>query len=167
MKNGQRTLGVLALVLLGASSPAAKADRVHVSKSSRTMEVFAGETLIASYRVAIGFGGPGPKTREGDGRTPVGIYHVKKHLPSHLRMFLELDYPNAADVARFNTALARGELPKGATIGGDVGIHGEPPWAKPFHKSTYSSHGCVVVEDQEIDQIARLVPDGAIVEIDP
>jgi murein L,D-transpeptidase YafK len=137
-----------------------------VSKHARTLELYAGETKLASYSIAIGFGGAGPKTREGDGHTPVGTYHVVKHMPSHLRIFMLLDYPNASDVERFNAAKASGAIPKDATIGGDVGIHGEPPWSKPFKKSTYTSHGCVVVEDAEIDQIARLVPDGALVEIE-
>lgn len=154
------------LGLVGAAAPAPKVDRVHVSKSSRSMELYAGPVLIASYRIAIGFGGAGPKVREGDGRTPVGAYHVVKHVPSHLRMFLALDYPNAADRMRFDAAKAAGAIPSSATIGGDVGIHGEPPWAKPFKKATYASHGCVVVEDAEIDAIARLVPDGALVEIE-
>lgn len=159
-------LMALAMTLLGASSPPPKATRIHVSKSARIMEVFTGDARIAAYSVAIGFGGTGPKTREGDGRTPVGTYHVVKHMPSHLRLFMLLDYPNADDRARFDAAKASGAIPASATIGGDVGIHGEPPWSKPFNKSIYTSHGCVVLEDAEIVDLARLVPDGTPVEIE-
>ena len=42
----------------------------------------------------------------------------------------------------------------------------EPPEAKPFKKAEYQSHGCVVLEDAEIDAVARLVPDGATVDIE-
>jgi lipoprotein-anchoring transpeptidase ErfK/SrfK len=87
-------------------------------------------------------------------------------MPSHLRIFLWIDYPNAEDRARFEDAKKKGELPKNANIGGDIGIHGEPPEAKPFKKADYQSHGCVVLEDAEIDVVARMVPDGAAVDIE-
>ena len=154
-----------ALTLLGAGNPK-KATRVHVSKSKKTMELFAGDESIATYSVAVGKGGAGPKKMEGDWVTPVGHYRVLKHMPSHLRIFMLLDYPNAEDRARFEELKKKGELPKNATIGGDIGIHGEPPEAKPFKKAEYQSHGCVVVEDAEIDEIARMVPDGASVDIE-
>lgn len=156
----------LAMALLGASSPPPRATLIHVKKSTRLMEVFEGSTRIAAYSVAVGFGGAGPKVKEGDGHTPVGTYHVIKHMPSHLRIFMLLDYPNASDRARFEAAKASGTIPASATIGGDVGIHGEPPWAKPFKKATYTSQGCVVLEDAEIDDLARIVPDGTLVEIE-
>ena len=168
-------LPVVCVALLGAGSPppagspaghAPTVTRIHVKKSARKMELFDGESLVASYAVAVGRGGAGPKKKEGDNVTPVGRYKVLKHLPSHLRIFLQLDYPNADDRARFEELKKRGDLPKNATIGGDIGIHGEPPEAKPFKKAEYQSHGCVVLEDAEIDQVARLVPDGTTVEIE-
>lgn len=162
--------GCLALVLVGAAAPSPapsdKATRVHVKKSTRTMDVYAGDRLLATFKVAVGRGGPGPKRAEGDNVTPVGRYSVVQHLPSHLRIFLRIDYPNAEDRARFEESKRKGELPKNATIGGDIGIHGEPPEAKPFKKVEYQSHGCVVLEDAEIDRVARMVPDGTPVDIE-
>lgn len=173
----RRTLRVLfatsCLALLGAGSPPAdkpadrsSVTRVFVKKSARTMTLYSGESVVATYAVAVGKGGSGPKKKEGDNVTPIGRYRVVKHLPSHLRIFLQLDYPNADDHARFEELKKRGDLPKNATIGGDIGIHGEPPEAKPFKKAEYQSHGCVVLEDAEIDQVARMVPDGTAVEIE-
>ena len=162
-------LAIAGLSLLGAGSPPApppKVTRVHVDKGARTMKLFDGEKVVATYAVAVGRGGAGPKKREGDSVTPVGHYRVVKHLPSHLRIFLQIDYPNADDRARFEELKKRGDLPKNAAIGGDIGIHGEPPEAKPFKKAEYLSHGCVVLEDAEIDQVARMVPDGTTVEIE-
>jgi murein L,D-transpeptidase YafK len=150
----------------GAPPPATTITRVHVKKSARTMQLFAGEALVASYAVAVGKGGAGPKKKEGDNVTPVGRYRVVKREPSHLRIFMRLDYPNADDRARFEELKRKGELPRNATIGGEIGIHGEPPEAKPFKKAEYQSHGCVVLEDAEIDQVARAVPDGTPVDIE-
>jgi len=139
--------------------------RVVVTKSARTLELYSGDRVVLTYAVAVGKGGAGPKRRAGDLVTPVGPYHVVRHAPSHLHIFLELDYPNAEDKARFDRLKASGELPKGATIGNDIGIHGPPPDQHPFRKASYQSHGCVVLEKSEIDVIAALVADGTDVDI--
>jgi murein L,D-transpeptidase YafK len=167
MKSLLVVVSAIALVGAGEAPPVTKkVTRVHVKKSARTMELFAGDDLVSTWSVAVGRGGSGPKKMEGDNVTPVGRYHVVKHMPSHLRIFMLIDYPNADDRARFEEAKKKGELPKNANIGGDIGIHGEPPEAKPFKKADYQSHGCVVLEDAEIDQVARAVPDGTPVDIE-
>jgi murein L,D-transpeptidase YafK len=172
-RTSRALIAVGALALLGAGAPPPSGSghtptvtRVHVKKSARTMRLFDGDSLVATYSVAVGKGGAGPKKMEGDNVTPVGRYRVVKHMPSHLRIFLSLDYPNAEDRARFDELKKRGELPKNATIGSWIGIHGEPPEAKPFKKTEYQSHGCVVLEDAEIDQVAKMVPDGTVVDIE-
>ena len=86
------------------------------------MELLDGEQVIATFSVAVGKGGSGPKKMEGDLVTPVGKYKVTKHEPSHLRIFLRLDYPNADDRARFEELKKNGTIPKNATIGGEIGI---------------------------------------------
>lgn len=159
-------LALLCLSLVGAGQPRPAVTSVHVKKSARTMELLAGDTVVATYAVAVGKGGLGPKKKEGDMVTPVGRYHVVKHLPSYLRIFLQIDYPNADDRARFEELKKNGEIPKNAHIGGDIGIHGEPPEAKPFHKAEYQSHGCMVLDDAEIDEVARMVVDGTPVLIE-
>ncbi|MCL2726504.1 MAG: L,D-transpeptidase [Polyangiaceae bacterium] len=163
-------IAVLALTL-GAASPAhnvkaVSITRVHVKKSARTMDLYEGDSLVARYSVAVGRGGPGFKKMEGDNVTPVGHYRVLDRRPSQLRVFMRLDYPNAEDRARFEELKKSGDVPKNATIGGEIGIHGEPPDAKPFKKVDYQSHGCVVLEDAEIDQVSRMVPDGTPVDIE-
>jgi murein L,D-transpeptidase YafK len=171
---GRLGVGALFLLTLVASSPpplrghakAINVTRIHVSKSERTMDLYDGTTLVASYAVAVGRGGAGYKKMEGDNVTPVGHYHVVTRVPSRLRVFMRLDYPNADDRARFEELRRRGELPKNATMGGEIGIHGEPPEVKPFNKFDYGSHGCVVLENAEIDEVSHMVPDGTPVDID-
>jgi murein L,D-transpeptidase YafK len=157
---------VLALCLTTAAeaAPPTKAARILVKKSEHTMLLLAkDDAVLGAYRVSIGPGGAGPKKREGDRVTPVGRYHVTMHQPSQFKIFLRLDYPNAEDRARFERLKRDGELPNGATIGGDIGIHGGTP---PSLKDRDWTLGCVAVEDDEIVQIARLVPDGVIVDIE-
>ena len=154
-------------VALLVAGPQQKANRIVIKKNAHELALYSGETFIKKYSVAIGPGGSGFKHREGDKVTPVGHYHVIMHQPSQFHQFLRLDYPNADDRARFTTLKASGELPKEATIGGDIGIHGAPPqpqW-KAVHKTVDWTLGCVAVDDAEIDEIGSLVADGTPVEI--
>jgi murein L,D-transpeptidase YafK len=164
---GSLVLAASALLLLGAparAAPAARAARVLVDKRAHTLTLFDGRgDVIAVFPVSLGPGGSGPKQREGDMRTPVGRYHVTMHQPSVYKVFLRLDYPNREDWARFRRLEREGELPKGARIGGDIGIHGG---TAPSLRGQDWTLGCVAVDDAQIAEIARLVPDGTVVDIE-
>jgi murein L,D-transpeptidase YafK len=174
-----RSLGwLLAIVLLSRVSdakterpPKQKAvTRVHIVKSQHLLELFAGEERVAAYVASMGPGGSGPKRREGDARTPVGRYHVTMHQPSQYEVFLRLDYPNAEDWARFAKLKRDGGIPKDANIGGDIGIHGPPVGTPDEVAQTLQGRdwtlGCIAVMRDEIREIARLVPDGTVVDIE-
>ena len=92
------------------------------------------------------------------------------HQPSQYRWFLRLDYPNAEDVKRFDALMRSGALPRDAKIGGDIGIHGPPVSApdllKPAYKLSDWTLGCIAVDDEEIQENARLVKDGTDVTIE-
>jgi murein L,D-transpeptidase YafK len=158
------------------ASPQKRVTRVVIKKEEHTMQLLssprpgAPEEIVASYKVAIGPGGAGPKRREGDMVTPVGRYHVTMRSPSQYKVFLRLDYPNAEDYKRFAALKQRGELPKDARIGGDIGIHGPPVSTPEPMKSALKAHdwtaGCIAVDDHEISEIARLVRDGTPVDIE-
>jgi murein L,D-transpeptidase YafK len=145
--------------------------RVLIQKKDHRMKLLAGDgTEVASYSVAIGPGGMGPKRKEGDMTTPVGRYHITMHQPSQYKIFLRLDYPTADDFKRFNALKAKGDLPASARIGGDIGIHG-PPVSVPgplkgAMKLTDWTAGCIAVDDDEISEVAKLVKDGTVVDIE-
>ena len=128
------------------------------------------EEVVATYKIAIGPGGAGPKRKEGDMTTPVGRYHVVSHEASKYKVFLRLDYPTAADYRRFNLAKEKGELPVSAKIGGDIGIHGPPVSMSESARAGLKAYdwtaGCIAVDDDEITEIARLVRDGTVVDIE-
>ncbi len=141
--------------------------RIEVHKGPHVMQLFAGDLEVARFNVWIGPGGRGVKRQEGDQVTPVGHYHVSRRSPSaRYDVFLGIDYPNAEDRARFVQAKAMGRLPGGATIGGDVGIHGGSPetW-KTVQDGEDWTLGCVSVTDSEIERIAARVRVGTPVEI--
>jgi len=164
-------VSALLLVTIAAFADAPqKANRIVIKKNAHELALYRGDVLMKTYKVAIGPGGQGFKHREGDRVTPVGHYHVIMHQPSQFHQFLRLDYPNAEDFRRFNEAKARGELPKTARIGGDIGIHGPPVTvpsvAKPFLKLRDWTAGCIALNDDEISEVASLVRDGTPVDIE-
>ncbi len=146
-----------------AGNDAATVDRIVVRKSVRRMDLLAGARVVRSYSVALGFAPAGPKEREGDGRTPEGIYRIAGRNPQSLyHLSLRISYPGPEDVA---AAAARGEDP-----GGDIMIHGWPNAVRdsghPIPQGDWTL-GCVAVSNAEIEEIWRLVADGTAVEIRP
>lgn len=122
------------------------------------MLLLAGESVVRSYRVALGRDPTGHKEREGDGRTPEGRYTIDGRNPkSKYHLALHVSYPNAVDVER---ARASGDDP-----GGDIMIHGLKPGAA--HPESDWTQGCIAVTDAEMDEIWELVADGTPVEIHP
>ena len=138
-------------------------DRVVLNKSRRELLLVAGQNLLRTYRVALGFDPVGHKLQEGDGRTPEGRYLIERRNPqSAYHLSLRISYPNEDDRRR---AAERGLDP-----GGDIMIHGLPNGvdaAERGHPRRDWTRGCIAVTDAEMEEIWNLVPDGAVVEINP
>jgi len=133
-------------------------DRVVVNKGAREMLLLSGDSVVRSYRIALGREPVGHKEREGDGRTPEGRYTIDRRNPnSKYHLALHISYPNAADTAR---AQALGSDP-----GGDIMIHGVKPGVA--HPESDWTQGCIAVTDAEMDEMWPLVADGTPVEIYP
>jgi len=140
-----------------------KADKVLVLKREHKLLLLSGGRVIKTYAVALGRGGYAPKQREGDHRTPEGLYQIDFRKPdSSFHRALHISYPNQTDRERARKL--------GADPGGDIMIHGLPNgsgWIGSRHRATDWTNGCVAVTDREIEQIWSLVPDGTPVEIRP
>ena len=140
-----------------------RVERVVVNKRRRELLLIAGESVLRSYRIALGFDPVGHKLREGDGRTPEGRYTIDWRNPgSAYHLSLRISYPNEADRQR------AAEL--GVDPGGEIMIHGLPNGvdaAGRGHPDTDWTRGCIAVSDAEIEEIWSLVEDGTAVEINP
>lgn len=140
-----------------------QADLVVIHKSKRQLELWSQGETLATYRVALGFNPVGNKEFEGDGRTPEGVYTViRRNEKSKFFKSLQLDYPNASDVA---AARARGLSP-----GGMIMIHGisNHKTAKQLgHPDSDWTEGCIAVTNLEMQNIWNRVPEGTAVLIMP
>lgn len=138
-------------------------DRVVVEKRARTLTLMRGGRALKQYKIALGFSPVGHKEREGDGRTPEGVYAIDFHKPdSDYHLALHVSYPAAADTKRAE------EL--GVSPGGDIMIHGFPndrDGADVGHGTRDWTAGCIAVTNAEIEEIYAAVRDGTPIEIRP
>jgi murein L,D-transpeptidase YafK len=145
------------------AAPSKQADRIVIEKSKRTLTLMSGNTVLKTYKVALGGQPVGAKQRQGDHKTPEGLYIVDQKNPaSQFHRALHLSYPNAQDR---ETARKLGVSP-----GGDVEIHGigaKYGWVGAAHRQMDWTDGCIAVTNEEIDEIWPMVPVGTVVEIKP
>jgi len=101
--------------------------------------------LLETY-VSVGQKGIG-KSREGDGRTPLGVYFVNKNLKGqplpdlYGAGALTLNYPNALDLMRGQT-------------GSGIWLHGTP--SEQYARAPWATDGCVVLSNPEMDRLLQL-----------
>jgi murein L,D-transpeptidase YafK len=159
------TMGLLCLLSPAqeAAKPGARADHVVVLKKERTLQLISHGEVIHSYKIALGGDPVGPKTVQGDHKTPEGDYVLdRRNARSQFYKAIHISYPNAQDRASAKK--------KGVSPGGDVFIHGLPngyAWLGASHRLKDWTDGCIAVADAEMDQIWLLVPDGTPIEIRP
>ena len=141
--------------------PVTAIDRIVVQKAARPILLFQNGKMLRSYAVALGSSPVGDKIRQGDNRTPEGVFRInRKNAASAFHLSLGLDYPQAADIAR---ARAGGYDP-----GGDIMLHGQPnalPMDAVIRKDWTA--GCIAVSNAEIAEIFAATLIGTEIEIRP
>jgi len=105
---------------------------------------------VADYYVTLGKNGV-EKTREGDQKTPIGVYHVTANLPRQkLTDFYgagayPINYPNAWD-----KRLGRN--------GHGIWLHGTP--SDTYSRPPRASDGCIVLANADLEAVGRRVQIG-------
>lgn len=139
------------------------ADTIVIEKKARRLMLISKGEVLKTYKIALGGNPIGPKEREGDNKTPEGIYCIKaRNNDSHYHRSLHISYPNEKDRKRAS------EL--GVSPGGDIMIHGIKKgfsWVGKAQAEVDWTKGCIAVTDEEIEEIDKLVPNGTIVDIRP
>gem|GEM_PF-457643 len=141
---------------------------VHAYKSQHRLEVYFKGHLYKTYHAVFGRSlTAGAKLWEGDRRTPEGNYLiVGKHRSARFGWFLHISYPNEQDHQRFEQSRAAHLIPASANEGGQIGIHGtDSPYLNVADVDWTT--GCISVDNADIGQLARLLPIGTLVIINP
>jgi murein L,D-transpeptidase YafK len=141
--------------------------RIEVFKGKRVLQLFDGDHLIKTYRVALGTNPVPAKERQGDRATPEGSYFIcQKNPKSQYHLSLGISYPGPADARRglkdgliskqvykaiLESDAKRKTPPWNTKLGGEVFVHGNgssPDW----------TWGCIALDDSAIEELYRLVP---------
>jgi len=156
-------LGFCALLGQTSAQPGLHADRVVVLKKERSLQLLSHGAVIKIYKVALGGDPVGPKTRQGDHKTPEGVYVLdSRNAHSQFYKSIHISYPDARDRA---AARQRSVSP-----GGGVFVHGLPNGFRevgPAHRLRDWTDGCIAVTDEEMDEIWSAVDVGTPIEIRP
>ncbi|MGC8719077.1 MAG: L,D-transpeptidase family protein [Thermodesulforhabdaceae bacterium] len=153
-----------------------KDPKIFVYKSKRRMYVFDGDTIVRDYPIGLGKNPQGDKEREGDGRTPEGMFYVcKKNERSKFYKSIGLSYPTLAhaekalynglisvsDYKRIEDSLRRMDTPPWDTpLGGYIFIHGggaHSDWTE----------GCIALYNSDMDELFEMVRIGTPVYVYP
>ena len=134
-------------------------DRIVVEKAARRMVVYSDGRALKEYRIALGFAPDGDKVKQGDGKTPEGVFRInRRNDRSAYHLSLGLDYPRPQDRARATNA--------GYDPGGDIMIHGQPNVVADGMKVPGDwTAGCIALTNAEIRELFAAVDVGTVVEV--
>jgi murein L,D-transpeptidase YafK len=121
------------------------------------------DNLLSRHRVSLGENPEGQKIKQGDKRTPEGIYKIidKRKDKKYYKEML-ISYPNSEDRARAKRL--------GVNPGGGITIHAQVPmfWNGEGDDYTLShdwTNGCMAMTNKGINTIWDMVSLGTTVEI--
>lgn len=172
-------IGLLILAVTLALRPIAALPegpyQIVVHKAERNLQLKRESELIAQYRIGLGPNSVGDKEREGDGKTPEGRFTITDMGPEPFHKWLGLSYPDGRHAWRGRVSgrltwiewwytsfkAAQGKPPFSHTaLGGSIGIHGGG-------SRTDWTLGCIALDNEDVDELYRLVAPGTPVLVFP
>lgn len=136
-------------------------DLVKVVKSKNRMYLISHDKVVKEYHVALGPNPKGHKQREGDNKTPEGVYTLDFiNEDSDFYRSMHISYPNRKDR---QDAKKRGDNP-----GGMIMIHGQKNGREFYTKTVQEfnwTNGCIALTNDEMDEFLELVPTGTDIQI--
>jgi murein L,D-transpeptidase YafK len=131
-----------------------------VYKENHRLDLYDNGRIVRSYAADMGYRSVNDKLRSGDAATPEGRYRITaKKLFSQYHKALALNYPNDEDRARFAQLRKAGRIPKGASMGGMIEIHGDGGRGRDW------TRGCVALTNRDMDDLFRRTDVGTPVTI--
>ena len=140
---------------------------IYIDKTTHTLSLRIGRTLLKQYKCVFGPHPLADKKYEGDKCTPEGEFHIQAKRPhAEWDKIMLIDYPTRESWQKFEANKAMGIIPSSATIGGGIGIHGVP---KNKHylidKNINWTLGCISLTNEDIEEIYRYADIGTKVTI--
>ena len=133
-----------------------------IDKYSRKCLVYLAGVKKYDYHVELGKNWVGDKRLNGDKATPEGMYKVVRKFGSNRTKYhkaLLIDYPNQTDREEFTREILMGTLPKTASIGSLIEIHGDGGRGIDW------TEGCIALTNSEMDVVFKIAREGTSVTI--
>jgi murein L,D-transpeptidase YafK len=150
-------------VMLRSTESLPAVDHVVVHKTERRMLLLHGETVVRSYKIALGLNPVGQKERAGDYRTPEGRYYLTRRNPrSDYFLSILVSYPNETDMKRAHK--------NHWDAGGSIMIHGLPNQLKHeprYYEISDWTDGCIALSNADMVEVWLLTPDNVPIDILP
>lgn len=160
---------VIILLLIHANWPISSVpdnlsiDKIIVEKQDRKLILLKNNHPLKTYSIALGKNPIGHKQKEGDNKTPEGIYVIDyKNNKSTFHRSIHISYPSHRDILEAES--------NGFNPGGMIMIHGIKNglgFIGRLHRLFDWTAGCIAVTNPEIEQIWQLTPVGTTIEINP
>jgi len=139
------------------------ADKVLVEKGKRQLHLLSNNQPFRTFPIALGVSPQGDKEREGDQKTPEGLYYLDlRNADSDFFLSIRISYPNSADRAAARQS--------GIDPGGQIMIHGQPNvpvYSEGYYSSSDWTNGCIAVSNSDMIDIWLMTPSNVPIEIVP
>ena len=150
-----------------ASAPADEAllpaDRVVVRKAERRLLLMRNGRPFRTYRISLGLNPNGHKEREGDFRTPEGVYSLtRRNAYSDFFLSIQVSYPNETDARR---ARSNGSRPCG-----NIRVHGLPNvlrYSRDRYLANDWTDGCIALSNEDMLEVWLLTQSNTPIVIEP
>lgn len=141
-----------------------KAHKMVVVKAKRVLVLFNQEgEVLSRHRVSLGENPIGTKLKQGDKKTPEGIYGIRD-IRGDKKYYKEIliDYPREKDKKR-SKAL-------GFNPGGGITFHAQVPWnwngsGDDYTLSNDWTNGCIALTNHGMNTVLGMIDNDTIVEI--
>ena len=141
--------------------------QIVIDKSSYELYVYDKLGWFATYPVVFGNNTLADKKMEGDRNTPEGSFKItNKRVHEKWDRYMGLNYPTQESLPKFNQRKQRGEVPKNASPGGAIGIHGTwPNEDYVIDRFKNWTNGCISLKNEDVEDLYSYVPIGTPVTI--
>ena len=139
------------------------ADKVVVEKENRKLHLMQHGEAFRTFDIALGVEPVGDKEREGDQKTPEGLYSLDTRNPdSDFFLAIHISYPSSTDRADASN--------NGYDPGGAIMIHGQPnvpTYSTAYYRKQDWTNGCIAVSNSDMIDIWLMTPNNVPIEILP